>query len=160
MEKQIYQYLSGMPHFSFLPNEEREKIAAVAAEQSFPKGTTYAVQGQSKVDSIFIVKKGSIALFDEIKRAEKPTGFIKPGEVFGGITILLNAGISLRTAIVEEDCTGLIVPKEIFLDLCTRYKPFYEFFLENYSRNIFDTSLASIIEFGQAKYFLSQLVPF
>ena len=160
MEKQIYQYLSGMPHFSFLPKEEREKIAAVAAEQSFPKGTTYAVQGQSKVDSIFIVKKGSIALFDEIKRAEKPTGFIKPGEVFGGITILLNAGISLRTAIVEEDCTGLIVPKEIFLDLCTRYKPFYEFFLENYSRNIFDTSLASIIEFGQAKYFLSQLVPF
>ena len=160
MEKQIYQYLSGMPHFSFLPKEEREKIAAAAAEESFPKGTTYAVQGQSKIDSIFIVKKGAIALFDEKKGAEKPTGFIKPGEVFGGITILLNAGISLRTAIVEEDCTGLIVPEEIFLDLCTRSKSFYEFFLENYSRNIFDTSLASIIEFGQAKYFLSQLVPF
>ena len=160
MEKQIYQYLSGMPHFSFLPKEEREKVAAATVEKSFPKGTTYAVQGQSKIDNIFIVKKGSIALFDEKKGAEKPTGFIKPGEVFGGITILLNAGISLRTAIVEEDCTGLIVPKEIFLDLCTRHKSFYEFFLENYSRNIFDTSLASIIEFGQAKYFLSQLVPF
>ena len=79
-----YQYLSGMPHFSFLPKEEREKIAAAAAEESFPKGTTYAVQGQSKIDSIFIVKRGSIALFDEKKRAEKPTGFIKPGEVFGG----------------------------------------------------------------------------
>ena len=160
MEKQIYQYLSGMPHFSFLPKEEREKIAAAAAEKTFPKGTTYAFQGQSKIDSIFIVKKGAIALFDEKKGAEKPTGFIKPGEVFGGITILLNAGISLRTAVVEEDCTGLIIPNEIFLDLCTRYKSFYEFFLENYSRNIFDTSLASIIEFGQAKYFLSQLVPF
>lgn len=160
MKKQIYQYLSGMPHFSFLPREERETVAAAAAEASFPKGTTYAVQGQSKIDSIFIVQKGSIALFDEKKGAGKPTGFIKPGEVFGGITILLNAGISLRTAIVEEDCTGLIVPNEIFLDLCTRYKSFYEYFLENYSRNIFDTSLASIIEFGQAKYFLSQLVPF
>lgn len=160
MEKQLYQYISGMPHFSFLPREEREKIAAAAVEESFPKGTTYAVQGRSKIDSIFIVKKGSIALFDEKKRANKPTGFIKPGEVFGGITILLNAEISLRTAIVEEDCTGLRVSKEIFLELCTRYKSFYDFFLENYSRNIFDTSLASIIEFGQAKYFLSQLVPF
>ncbi|MGD8970960.1 MAG: cyclic nucleotide-binding domain-containing protein, partial [Desulfobacterales bacterium] len=160
MDKLIYRYISSMPHFSFLPKGEREKIAAAATEESLPKGTTYAVQGQSKIDSIFIVKKGSIALLDEKMRAEKPTGFIKPGEVFGGITILLNAGISLRTAIVEEDCTGLIVPKEIFLDLCARYKSFYEFFLENYSRNIFDTSLASIIEFGQAKYFLSQLVPF
>ncbi|MGD8364228.1 MAG: DUF294 nucleotidyltransferase-like domain-containing protein [Desulfobacterales bacterium] len=160
MEKQLYQYISGMPHFSFLPKEEREKIAAAVVEESFPKGTTYAVQGRSKIDSIFIVRKGSIALFDEKMRANKPTGFIKPGEVFGGITILLNAEISLRTAIVEEDCAGLRVPKEIFLDLCTRYKSFYEFFLENFSRNIFDTSLASIIEFGQAKYFLTQLVPF
>ena len=74
MEKQIYQYLSGMPHFSFLPKEEREKIAAAAAEKSFPKGTTYAFQGQSKIDSIFIVKKGSIALFDEKKGAKNRPG--------------------------------------------------------------------------------------
>ncbi len=160
MDKRIYQYLSGMPHFSFLPREERQKIAETATEESYPKGTAYAVQGQSKIDSIFIVKRGALALFDEKKGAEKPTGFIKPGEVFGGITILLNAGISLRTAIVEEDCTGYRVSEEIFLDLCTRYKSFYEYFLENFSRNIFDTSLASIIEFGQAKLFLSQLVPF
>ena len=95
MEKQIYQYLSGMPHFSFLPKEERQKMAAAAVEENYPKGTPYAVQGQSMIDNIFIVKKGSLALFDEKKGAEKPTGFIKPGEVFGGITILLNAGISL-----------------------------------------------------------------
>ncbi|MFZ0610837.1 MAG: DUF294 nucleotidyltransferase-like domain-containing protein [Desulfobacterales bacterium] len=160
MDQQIYQYISGMPHFSFLPREERQKIATAAIEESHAKGTPYAVQGQTRVDSIFIVRKGSLALFDEKINGEKPTGHIKQGEVFGGITILLNAGISLRTAIVADDCTGYRVPEENFLDLCTRYKAFYEYFLENFSRNIFDTSLASIIESGQARNFLSRLPPF
>jgi CBS domain-containing protein len=149
-----------MPHFSFLPESERRKIAKAAIEKTYPEGRQYAQQGETNIDSIFIVRKGSLALFDERKGLEKATGYIKPGEVFGGITILLNAGVSLRTVVVDEDCSGYLVPKAIFLDLCTRFKSFYEYFLENFSKHIFDESLTTIIETGQAKHFLSRVDPF
>jgi len=160
MQDQTLKYIARMPHFSFLPAEEHGKIAGAAVEQHLPAGSRYAVQGETKIDHVFIVVKGSLALYDERKDRKKPTGYIKPGEVFGGITILLNAGVSLRTVQVEEDTTGYAVASGIFLDLCTRYKAFHEYFLENFSHNIFDESLASIIETGQARHFLSGIAPF
>jgi CBS domain-containing protein len=160
MDKQIFKYISDMPHFAFLPESERRIITESATEKTYPKDLQYAKQGETVIDSIFIVKKGALALFDERKSLETITGYIKAGEVFGGITILLNAGVSLRTVVVDEDCSGYLVPKEIFLDLCTRFKSFYEYFLENFSKHIFDESLASIIETGQAKHFLSRVDPF
>lgn len=160
MESRTLKIIGQLPHFSFLPEKEHRKVAAAAVEQHLPAGTRYAVQGETRIENIFIVVKGALVLYDERKDREKPTGYIKPAEVFGGITLLLNAGISLRTVHVEEDTTGYAVASDIFLDLCARYKSFYEYFLENFSRNIFDESLASIIETGQARHFLSGIAPF
>ncbi|MCP4690088.1 MAG: cyclic nucleotide-binding/CBS domain-containing protein, partial [Desulfobacterales bacterium] len=83
-----------------------------------------------------------------------------PSEVFGGITILLNGGTSLRTVVVERDCRGFAIPSEIFQDLCTRFKSFHAYFLENFSKHIFDDSIKSIIETGQAQTFLAGVDPF
>ena len=160
MDQQAFDYISRMPHFSFLPTEERQQIADKAVAVSLGRDTLFAEQGKTAVDSILIVTEGSLALYDDKSGQEEPTGFIKPGEVFGGITILLNGGISLRSVRVERACTGYRIPKEIFLDLCTRYKSFYEYFLQNFSKHIFDASLAAMIETGQVKHFLSGVTPF
>ena len=155
------KYLAKMPHFSFLPKDELEWIAQNATEENISKDTVYAKQGKSRIDTILIATKGSLALFDEKKSLDKPTGYIRPGDVFGGITILLNAGISLRTVVVEETFSCYAVSKEIFLVLCARYKDFHHYFLENFSANIFDDpSLSAIVETGQAKHFLSNVIPF
>ncbi len=160
MNQKIFDDISKMPHFSMLPADIRKKVAESAVEETHPQGERFAEQGRTRINSIFIVKKGVLALFDEKTDGGQPTGFIKPGEVFGGITILLNGGISLRTVLVQEACSGYKIPQEIFEDLSTRFKNFYEYFLLNFSRNIFDTSLVSIIETGQTKLFLSGIVPF
>ncbi len=160
MSQKIFDDISKMPHFSMLTEDIRKKVAESAIEETHPQGERFAEQGRTRINSIFIVKKGVLALFDEKVDGGKPTGFIKPGEVFGGITILLNGGISLRTVLVQEACSGYKIPQEIFEDLCTRFKNFYEYFLLNFSRNIFDASLTSIIETGQTKHFLSRVVPF
>ncbi|MBW2590608.1 MAG: cyclic nucleotide-binding domain-containing protein, partial [Deltaproteobacteria bacterium] len=160
MNEQAFKYLSGMPHFSFLPESELKKISDKTSFKSYPKDTLFAVQNKTKIDNIFVVEKGSFSLYDEKQGERKLIGHIKPGEVFGGITILMNGGISLRTVIVDKDCSGYIIPKEDFIDHCTRNKAFYEYFVKNFSKNIFDDSLGSIIETGQAKHFLSRLDPF
>lgn len=160
MNEQAFKYLSGMPHFSFLPESELKKISDKTSFKSYPKDTLFAVQNKTKIDNIFVVEKGSFSLYDEKQGEKKLIGHIKPGEVFGGITILMNGGISLRTVIVDKNCSGYMIPKEDFLDHCTRNKAFYEYFVKNFSKHIFDDSLGSIIETGQAKHFLSRLDPF
>jgi CBS domain-containing protein len=155
-----YDYLSRMPHFSFLPEAEIAQMASKAIHKGYPEGTVLAVQGKSKIDHIYVVTEGSLSLYLETDGEKKLTGFIKAGEVFGGITILLNAGVSLRTVIIDQASSGYLIPQDIFLNLCARFSTFYEYFLENFSKNIFDERLASIIEIGQTKHFLSGVIPF
>jgi CBS domain-containing protein len=160
MTDKAAKYLLGMPHFSFLPDEEIHKISSKVLFKHYEKGMQLALKDETVIDSVYAVKKGSLSLFDLRDGESVPSGFIKSGEVFGGITILMNGGVSLRTVIVEEDCSGYEIPKNIFQDLCARYPQFYEFFLENFSKHIFDDSIKALIETGQARHFLSGIEPF
>ncbi|MCW8800664.1 MAG: glucokinase, partial [Desulfobacter sp.] len=125
-----FQFLAGLPVFASLPREEIEKVAEAVSVKDYAKDHVLAIQGQTKIDSLYVVQKGSFALFDEKNGTKKLAGFIKSGEVFGGITILMNAGISLRTVIVDQDCHGYMIAESVFRDLCDRYTTFYEYFLE------------------------------
>ena len=130
-----------MPHFSFLPEEEIRRVAEKATVKNYRKGTVFAEQDKTVVDSIYVVTNGVLELLDEKKGTRMHSGLITAGEVFGGITIMMNGGISLRTVIVDEDCSGYEIPRDTFQDLCRRYKSFYEYFLENFSKNIIDESI-------------------
>lgn len=160
MSEKARKFFSRMPHFSFLPEEELYRISESATYERFQAGTLFAVQGESKIDSIYCLIHGSLCLYDEKQGKKSLAGHIVSGEVFGGITILLNGGISLRTVEVDRNCAGYMLPKDIFLNLCTRYKVFFEYFLENFSKNIIDPSLTSLIETGQARAFMADVEPF
>ena len=104
---QAFDYLSGMPHFSFVSEEERKAVSDKAAYKGYPEGHVFAVQGQTEIQDIFVVVKGSLSLYDGGVDDKRLIGHIKPGEVFGGISILLNGGVSLRTVVVDRDCSGI-----------------------------------------------------
>ena len=160
MSVKIFSFLSKMPHFSFLPKQEIEQIVASSTEKQYAKGTVLAVEGETRIENIFVVTRGSLSLHDENEGKWRLVGYIKKGEVFGGISILMNSGISLKSVRIEKDCRGYEIPADTFQDLCTRHKAFFDYFIENFSHNIFDDSLSGIIETGQAKYFLSAVAPF
>ncbi len=82
--------------------------------QTVPKGEILITQGQADIPSIFIVTKGVLALYDERETPRKLTGYIKKGEVFGSISILMNGGTALRTAEAQKTCHGCTIPKELF----------------------------------------------
>jgi len=160
MGSDAFTYISSMPHFSFLPENERHHIAESAKVVRYPAGTVFAEQGRSEIDGIFIPVEGSLALYIESESDRTLSGYIRPGDVFGGISILLNGGLSLRTVEVEIDCAGYTVGKDVFTGLCTRYSEFFDYFLENFSKNMFDSSLSALIEIGQVRRFLSTIEPF
>lgn len=160
MRNEPYQYLSRMPHFAMLPAEELTNIAAQAIHRTFEKGSLLAEQGKTRITHIHVIIKGQFSLYESKNEKREVGGYIKAGEVFGGITLLMNGGISVRSVEVDEPTEAYLIPQEIFLDLCTRYKDFYEFFVKNFSKHIFDPALNTMIVSGQARIFLAGVAPF
>ncbi len=160
MIQEIRHYLAKMPHFDMLPEEELDRVAQQAKPQHLSTGTRLAEQGKTRIKHIYVVRKGQISIYNDREGRHQLGGHIKTGEVFGGITLLMNAGISLRTVQVDEETDAYLIPDQAFLDLCTRYKSFYAYFLENFSKHITDSALDTIIASGQAKLFLTGVAPF
>jgi CBS domain-containing protein len=160
MDETIFRYLSQMPHFAFIPEAELRQVAGGAQALPLEKATCYARQGQTRIEHVLVIVKGQLTLFDEQGDQRHAIGYIKPGEVFGGITVLMNACISLRTVQIEVPTLAYAISADVFQDLCNRHEDFYEYFLQNFSKNIFDASLSALIETGQASNFLGRVDPF
>ena len=160
MQNQIYQFLSNLPLFSELPENDLLQLAENISVETFPKNTILSVQGRTKLEQIYIIKDGSLELFYETNGERKLSGFLKPGESFGGVSVLMNAGISVRTAITVEDATLYTLPQKTFLQICERHNFFYDFFAARFHKQMSNEYYASLVASGQALHFLSHLVPF
>ena len=75
------------------------------SEEIFPKNIVLSVQGKTKLESVYIIKEGTLELFYETDGEKELTGFLEPGEIFGGMCILMNAGISVSTVTIVDDAT-------------------------------------------------------
>ncbi len=160
MSKDVADFLSGILPFSKLPEKELRQTSESVSISIYPKDSVLSVQNITKIENVCIIKEGLVELFFDKQGKKVLSGFLNAGDILGGISILMNAGISIRTATVYQDSTVYLIPKEKFLDLCTRFKMFYEYFVETFSRRMLDESYASIIAAGQAFQFLTGIVPF
>jgi CBS domain-containing protein len=160
MKAGILRFLSSMPHFSFLTKDELDLVVSKAELIHLPKAHPISTQGKTPIKDVLVIMKGQLSLYQDDQGEPKLSGYIKQGEVFGGISVMLNAGISLRTAKVDTDLHAISIPGTVIMEMCAKNKSFYEYFLANFSSNIFDKSLDAITWVVQARLFLSDIVPF
>jgi CBS domain-containing protein len=160
MEDQIYKFLKGLPLFARLTEKELSYVAGEIEVKTYPRSTVLAVQGRTKLDCVYIIRKGSLELFYETDGEKDIRGILEPGETFGGVSIVMNAGISVRTVQVVADATLYVLPQKLFLEVCTRNKNFYEHFAARFRAQMSNESYASVVAAGQALHFISGLVPF
>ncbi len=160
MKTKIYQFLSHTPPFSELPQNELLRLSDEMSLEIFPKNIVLSVQGKTKLESVYIIKEGSLELFYETDGVKELTGLLKPGEIFGGICILMNAGISVRTVKIVDDATLYTLPQKVFLEACARHNFLYEYFAAKFSKRMSDETYSSLAVAGQAQHFLARLVPF
>ena len=130
MKDEIFKYLANLPPFAKLPEEDLTMAAEQASVKTFPKKTILSVQGRTTLKHVYIIKEGSLELFYETENEKTLSGFLKPGDIFGGIYILMNAGLSVRTVQTVDDATLYTLPQDVFLSLCKRYDFFYDFFAQ------------------------------
>lgn len=160
MKTQYASFISDCPPFDLLPDNEIMSIEGQITELPLTKGHILSVQGRTKIDKIYIIKNGVLELYYEKFGKKTLTGELTPGSIFGGISILMNSGISVRSVVAKEDAILYIIDGKIFIDICNRYKNFYEYFVNTFSRHMLNESYATIIATSQAFLFLSQTVPF
>ena len=146
--------------FSELPENELLRVAAEISVEVIPKDTILSVQGKTKLESIYIIKEGALELFYEVGGEKELIGFLKPGEIFGGICTLMNDAISVRTVKVVDDATLYTLPQKLFLEICGHHSFLYEYFAAKFRKRMSNDTYSSVAVTGQTQYFLSRLVPF
>ena len=160
MTPDILHFLQTMPHFSFLTKDELDGLVSKAVIVHLASGHPVSIQGETRIENVLVIMKGQLSLYQDDQGQQELTGYIKKGEVFGGISVMLNAGISLRTTKADTDVDAISIPDTVIMALCAKNKAFYEYFLANFSHNMFDRSLDEITRAGQARLFLSGVDPF
>lgn len=152
--------LSGVAPFSYLSKKDLQDLVEKMAIKNYDSGSTLSVQGKTTLESIFIIRKGSLELFHRDKGQKILSGSLSDGEIFGGISILMNAGLSVRTVLTKEDSSFYVLSKDHFLDICKRNNRFYRYFVNAFTERMINESYASIISASQAFHFISEVAPF
>jgi CBS domain-containing protein len=160
MYKDALKLYSQADPFRLLPKEAIAELAEWTTEIRAPRGQLVAEQAKTQIGKIFYIRKGAIELYYE-QAGEKTLGArMVAGETFGGISILMNAGVAVRTAKVEDDALFYTIPADRFLALCEAHPRFREYFTEAFQQRKRNESYASILVTGQARDFLSRILPF
>jgi CBS domain-containing protein len=138
-------FLSGIDPFSFLPEEEIKRIAGSLSRVSYPKGTLLFIQGKTRVGYLYILQQGAAERYYEDSGEKKIRGLLSEGDIFGGISMLLNDGISVRTMEVIEDSTFCVLPSRTFHELCQKHNAFSDFFSDTFGKSMLSRSYAAVI---------------
>ena len=75
------------------------------ALMTFPAGTVLAEQGRTTLDRIYIVGSGRLDLFFESRGEMVLRSVLEARDIFGGISILMNAGLAIRSLTAAADST-------------------------------------------------------
>jgi CBS domain-containing protein len=145
VSEQAEQFLLSTVPFSFLPESE---IAAIASELSViyhPKDQSIFTQGISRIDALYIIQKGAAERYFEESGQFTLKDAISEGSLFGGISMLLNNSISIRSLKTTEDTHFYTWPRQRFLDVCNRFESFSEYFTDTFGKRMLDRSYASIV---------------
>ena len=143
---QALNMLAGTIPFSFLPEEVLETVAAEIALVKYSADTVIFIQDRSTVDYLYILQAGAAERYFEDKGKQILKAVLSEGDLFGGISILLNNSIAVRTLRTTEDTSFYILPQKRFRQLCDSHDAFSEYFTDTFGKRMLDRSYAEIAE--------------
>ena len=131
--------------FSFLPKQVIEDLLNQFSTVPIEKDTVVLSQEVSSVDKFLVLSQGSAQYYYEHNNTHTLKGQLKEGDNFGGISILLNDSVAIRTLAVLENSKLLALDVDKFLNLCQEYDDFKSYFTDAIGRLMLNKSFAGII---------------
>ncbi|MCF8029399.1 MAG: DUF294 nucleotidyltransferase-like domain-containing protein [Desulfohalobiaceae bacterium] len=145
MSQNEIAFLQQVQPFDLLPEKELEYVAKSLSRSHQYKDMTLFVQSTTIIDYIHIVLDGKLEQFIQEEGEKLLRAYISEKQIYGGLSILFNSGVSIRTVKTLEDTAFYRLPKDVFLDLCTRYPDFTRHFSENFQKNMLQQPYVSFI---------------
>lgn len=143
---QLTHFLSGIVPFSLLPEEVLKEISKEFSIVHYSSGTRLFRQGRNKVEYLYVIQKGAVERYFEEGENKALRGVLGEGDLYGGISMLVNDGIAVRSISILENTYFYILPKAVFLKLCNEHATFAEYFTGAFGKRMMDKSYASIIK--------------
>jgi len=131
--------------FSLLPESVREDLSEQFSPQTIKKDTILLVQEISSLEKFLVLSQGTAQYYFEQNNEKILQGRLTAGDQFGGISILLNDAVAIRTLQVLEDSVFLSLDAGIFLDICEAHEDFKSYFTNVFGRLMLNKAYAGII---------------
>jgi len=145
MSRDYFLFLSNIEPFSFLPEKEIKHIADLIQVELFNEKKILFRQGISKLEKIYILKEGTAERFYEAIDKNMITDALDKGEIFGGISILLNESVAIRSLEIQDNTSFYTFPKNVFISLCDKYEDFKYYFTNIFGKRMLDKTYSSLI---------------
>jgi CBS domain-containing protein len=139
------QALQSIVPFNFLDEDLIQSLIPSLTEVKYDQDTILFAQGQSRVNHLYIVRKGALEVYFENESSKTLQGFLTEDDIYGGISMLLNDGRSIRTVRVHENSVFYLLPKKEFLEICKGNESFSDFFTDTFGRRMLNRSYATIL---------------
>ena len=133
------------PPFSYLPERAIEDLQNQFAAETVKKDTILLVQEISAVEKFMVLSQGSARYYFEQNNEKTLQGQLSEGDNFGGLAILLNDAVAIRTLKVLADSVILSLDASIFLNTCAEFDEFKSYFSNAFGKLMMNKSFAGII---------------
>ncbi|MBU8848365.1 MAG: CBS domain-containing protein [Desulfobacterales bacterium] len=137
-ESQIYP-------FSTLSKQDQEKLTNAFSYEKVQKGTVLLEQEITRVENLYILSKGHAQYYYELNNTKILSGEVKIGDNFGGISILLNDAVSIRSLKILEDSVFITLKADFFLSVCKANPKFQDYFTNEFGKCMLNKSFSGII---------------
>ena len=131
--------------FSFLTEKAKKDLLSLFSSETIKKDTRLLVQEISSTEKLLILSQGSARYYFEQNNEKTLQGRLNEGDTFGGISILLNDAVAIRTLEVLENSVFLSLDADIFLKTCAEFEEFKAFFTNAFGKLMLNKSYAGII---------------
>ncbi len=142
---QAKHFLARTEPFSFLPPEVIDRAAKALQSVQHPKGTILFVQRRSRVGYLYILHKGSAERYVKSDEQRTMVDLLGPGDIYGGISILVNDSISVRTVEITEAASFYLLPRDQFLKIAHNHPAFADFFTDTFGKRMMERTYASLV---------------
>lgn len=145
MSQDYFLFLSNIEPFSFLPEKEIKHIADLIQVELYNEKKVLFRQGMSRLENIYILKEGTAERFYEDIEKKIVTDALHKGEVFGGISILLNESVAIRSLEIQDNTSFYTFPKNVFISLCDEYEDFKYHFTNTFGKRMLDKTYSNLM---------------
>ena len=142
MENKL-EFLKSIVPFNLLSNDILLGIIDVVEEISYSKETLIYQQEATKMKGVELIVEGEYeSFFYDSNNHKRDLEILKPGQSYGGISVLLNRKKSLKTVIAKKGTLVYFLPRKDFKSLCNAYEHFYQHFTRDFGNRMLDEEFA------------------